>query len=54
MLDTSRASERFGFAAHTSFEVGLARTIEWYEAQSVNAAAGIADGPARATVFAKA
>jgi GDP-L-fucose synthase len=31
-LDTSRARERFGFSATTSFEQGLRRTIEWYEA----------------------
>ena len=31
-LDTSRARERFGFAAGTSFEDGLRNTIEWYEA----------------------
>jgi nucleoside-diphosphate-sugar epimerase len=31
-LDTSRARDRFGFVARTSFEDGLARTIEWYEA----------------------
>ncbi|HEV7747325.1 MAG TPA: GDP-L-fucose synthase [Pyrinomonadaceae bacterium] len=30
-LDVSRAREKFGFEAHTPFEVGLARTIEWYE-----------------------
>jgi GDP-L-fucose synthase len=30
-LDTSRARERFGFAATTSFEDGLRRTIDWYE-----------------------
>jgi GDP-L-fucose synthase len=29
-LDTSRARERFGFEARTSFEDGLRRTIEWY------------------------
>jgi GDP-L-fucose synthase len=29
-LDTSRARERFGFVARTSFEDGLRRTIEWY------------------------
>jgi GDP-L-fucose synthase len=29
-LDTSRAREKFGFVAGTSFEEGLARTIEWY------------------------
>lgn len=33
-LDTSRARERFGFQAVTSFEEGLRRTIEWYEATS--------------------
>ncbi len=32
-LDTSRASE-FGFRAWTPLEVGLQRTIEWYEEQS--------------------
>jgi GDP-L-fucose synthase len=31
-LDTSRARERFGFAAGTPFEDGLRATIEWYEA----------------------
>jgi GDP-L-fucose synthase len=31
-LDTSRARERFGFVAGTSFEDGLRSTIEWYEA----------------------
>ena len=30
-LDTSRARERFGFVAKTSFEVGLRATIDWYE-----------------------
>ena len=30
-LDTSRARERFGFVARTSFEDGLRATIEWYE-----------------------
>ena len=30
-LDTSRARERFGFVAATSFDEGLARTIDWYE-----------------------
>jgi len=29
-LETSRARDRFGFVATTSFEDGLARTIEWY------------------------
>jgi len=31
-LDTSRARKQFGFHARTTFEVGLHRTIEWYEA----------------------
>jgi GDP-L-fucose synthase len=31
-LDTSRARERFGFVARTSFEDGLRATIDWYEA----------------------
>jgi GDP-L-fucose synthase len=31
-LDTSRARDLFGFTASTSFEDGLRRTIEWYEA----------------------
>ena len=31
-LDTSRARERFGFEAETSFRDGLRRTIDWYEA----------------------
>jgi GDP-L-fucose synthase len=30
-LDTSRARERFGFRAATSFEEGLHKTVEWYE-----------------------
>jgi GDP-L-fucose synthase len=29
-LDTSRALERFGFRAHTSFPDGLRRTVEWF------------------------
>ena len=31
-LDTSRARERFGFQATTTFDDGLRRTIDWYEA----------------------
>ena len=31
-LDTSRAREAFGFVATTSFEEGLRKTIDWYEA----------------------
>ena len=29
-LDTSRAKRLFGFEAHTTFEEGLRRTVEWY------------------------
>jgi GDP-L-fucose synthase len=36
-LDTHRARDLFGFVAGTSFEVGLQRTVEWYEAQRVSA-----------------
>jgi len=31
-LDTSRAYEKFGFQAKTSFEDGLRKTIDWFEA----------------------
>ncbi|MBN1656740.1 MAG: GDP-L-fucose synthase [Deltaproteobacteria bacterium] len=31
MLDTTRARERFGFTATTSFKDGLKKTIAWYE-----------------------
>src|SRR4051794_10929447 len=31
VLDTNRAADRFGFLAATSFEAGLAVTIDWYE-----------------------
>lgn len=34
-LDTSRALERFGFQAQTSFEDGLRKTIDWYETVSM-------------------
>ena len=34
-LDTSRARERFGFQAATTFEDGLRATIEWYERSAV-------------------
>jgi GDP-L-fucose synthase len=30
-LDTTRARERFGFSAQTSFDAGLRRTVAWYE-----------------------
>jgi GDP-L-fucose synthase len=36
-LDTSRASERFGFEAETSFDEGLRRTIEWYRTRGASA-----------------
>jgi nucleoside-diphosphate-sugar epimerase len=29
-LNTSRAKERFGFVATTTFEDGVQKTIEWY------------------------
>jgi GDP-L-fucose synthase len=32
-LETSRAEKLFGFKARTSFEEGLARTIDWYRLQ---------------------
>ena len=32
-LDVSRARQLFGFTAQTTFEVGLARTIDWYRTQ---------------------
>jgi len=54
-LDTRRAREHFGFEAGTSFEQGLRRTIDWYEAMRVQGAAitalgrffreRLADGP---------
>jgi GDP-L-fucose synthase len=36
-LDTTRARERFGFDAHTGFDEGLRRTVEWYKASRVGA-----------------
>jgi len=38
-LDVSRAFEKFGFKAETSLEVGLKRTIDWYENTLVASAA---------------
>lgn len=35
-LDTSRAKERFGFEAKTSFEDGLRQTIDWYINERAN------------------
>jgi GDP-L-fucose synthase len=43
-LDTSRARERFGFEARTSFEEGLRRTIEWYERTRDTAGVDMAAG----------
>jgi GDP-L-fucose synthase len=31
LLDTSRAEQRFGFKARTSFKDGLLKTVQWYE-----------------------
>jgi GDP-L-fucose synthase len=33
-LDVERARARFGFASRTTFEAGLARTVDWYLAQA--------------------
>jgi GDP-L-fucose synthase len=35
-LDTTRAQQRFGFNARTSFEKGLRTTVDWYEATRQN------------------
>ncbi len=40
-LDTSRATDRFGFVAGTSFETGLRTTIDWYEASRTGAPAPV-------------
>lgn len=37
-LDTSRATERFGFTAQTPFREGLERTVEWFLANAAAAA----------------
>ncbi|MBF6606934.1 MAG: GDP-L-fucose synthase [Chloroflexi bacterium] len=47
-LDTSRARDRLGFVAGTPFEVGLRRTIDWYEHRRIRdraTAAGDRDAP---------
>ena len=36
-VDATRAHDLFGFTAHTSFADGLARTVEWYLANRVEA-----------------
>ncbi|MCB0960622.1 MAG: NAD-dependent epimerase/dehydratase family protein, partial [Acidimicrobiales bacterium] len=38
-VDNSRARERFGFSASTSFDEGLKRTVEWYLANREEAEA---------------
>jgi GDP-L-fucose synthase len=38
-LDTSRATQEFGFKSSTSFEQGLARTVEWYRSTRATGAA---------------
>ena len=34
-LDTQRAKDLFGFEAHTPFEIGLKKTIDWYVASHI-------------------
>jgi GDP-L-fucose synthase len=46
-LDTSRAKERFGFQAHTGFEDGLRRTIDWYRSTVGHLPAATAAGEHR-------
>jgi GDP-L-fucose synthase len=41
-LDTSRAADRFGFVATTSFQEGLRRTIAWYETERGTSHSGAA------------
>jgi GDP-L-fucose synthase len=43
-LDTSRARERFGFVAKTSFEDGLRATVRWYEGTRAEAATSSSRG----------
>jgi GDP-L-fucose synthase len=38
-LDVTRAKERFGFEARTTFAVGLERTVAWYRANAAQIAA---------------
>ncbi len=44
-LDTTRAMEKFGFAARTAFEEGLRRTVEWYEASRGHRSAATTNTP---------
>lgn len=48
-LDTSRARERFGFVAKTSFEDGLRKTIEWYDSARGASAGAARSSPADAS-----
>jgi GDP-L-fucose synthase len=43
-LDTSRARERFGFVATTSFEDGLRATVAWYEATRGDRSTSVTSG----------
>ena len=43
-LDTSRARDRFGFVAKTSFEDGLRATVRWYEGTRAEAATSASRG----------
>jgi GDP-L-fucose synthase len=42
-LDTSRAWEKFGFRASTSFEEGLRTTVDWFR-ESLDAGVRVATG----------
>ena len=44
-LDTSRAADRLGFVAHTSFDEGLRRTVDWYETLVAGGLQSNATGP---------
>jgi GDP-L-fucose synthase len=44
-LDTSRAAERLGFVARTSFDEGLRRTVDWYETLVAGGLQSSATGP---------
>ena len=43
-LDTSRARDRFGFVARTSFEDGLHATVRWYEEARSGSATPVGSG----------
>lgn len=45
-LDTTRAEREFGFRSSTTFRHGLRATIDWYEAISANAGAGLSSAAA--------